>query len=77
MYMWKNSTLICMLVISFFSSLRRFWLPTGISRRKGGQFWFLSLQGQYIYNYTGKEKFTPWIQDVVHKVNDAICAHYI
>lgn len=66
-----------MLVISFFSSLRRFWFPTGISRRKGGQFWFLSLQGQYIYNYTGKEKFTPWVQDVVHKVNDAICAHYI
>lgn len=44
-------TLICMLVIIFFSRLRRLWLPTGISGRKHGQFGFLKLQGQYIYNH--------------------------
>lgn len=44
-------TLICMLVIIFFSRLRRLWLPTGISERKRGQFGFLKLQGQYIYNH--------------------------
>lgn len=44
-------TLICMLVIIFFSRLRRLWLPTGISGRKHGQFGFSKLQGQYIYNH--------------------------
>lgn len=37
-----------MLLISFFSSMRRLWLPTGISGSKG--FHFETLQGQYIYN---------------------------
>lgn len=73
------STLICMLVTSFCSSLRRFWFPTGISGRKSGGLGFWTCKGNTLIITKRKNNlppgykmwFTKWMTPFVPIISDS------